>query len=306
MNLISHDIKIGQRRVVVSICQSGPSSPTLIIGPAMGVKSSFYHPIAEYFYDRDFNCVLVDYHGMFFESNNPSPSDIASFGKIDLMHVIQYCRDELRAKDLFFLGHSISGQILPLAENANEFSAAYLVASQSVDRTNWSGRSRLAVDFFWNVLIPLSTAIFHYLPAWTYGGKRHLAKSVARDWARLAKTSGGLAEDNAYNGSRYKAYNVPTKFVSIDGDDLLAPKKAVSDLYQRYGSTAKTIRHVGSDSTSRGSIDHFNFFRTHNSELWSDIHHWFNSAALIDYDVPDETSRKTSLGFFHSSSEKSI
>ena len=280
MNIISHDIVVKQRRIAVSICQSGPSSPTLIIGPAMGVKSSFYHAIAEYFYQQGFTCVLVDYHGMFFENNKLSPSDIASFGKIDLMHVVRYCRDELKAKDLFFLGHSISGQILPLAENANEFSAAYLVASQSVDRSNWSGRSRLAVDFFWNVSIPLSTAIFGYLPAWAYGGKRHLARSVARDWARLAKTSGGLAEDNAYNSSRYKAYNVPTKFVSIEGDDLLAPKKAVSDLYQRYGSTAKTIEHLNPDSASRGSIDHFNFFKTHNSELWCDIYNWFHSAAL--------------------------
>jgi len=211
------------------------------------------------------------------------------------MNVVRYCRNVLHAEELFFLGHSISGQILPLAENANEFSAAYLVASQCVDRNNWSGRSRLAVNFFWSVSIPLATAIFNYLPAWTYGAKRHLSRSVARDWARLAKTSGGVAKDNAYNNGRYLAYNVRTKFLSIAGDHLLAPKKAVSDLYAQYGTTAKAIKHL--DAPSHKRVDHFTFFKKINSDLWIDIQDWFDQPDLNEVYNPGSFKTESSPPF---------
>ncbi len=274
MNFENFYFNLEQRRIAITVFRHEQSSKTVVIGPAIGVRSSFYHTIATYFHERGFNCVLFDYHGMFYEEAANDHSNIASFGKTDLTFVVDYCLSVLQSEELYFLGHSLSGQVLPLATNANVFKAAYLVASQSVDVTNWSGRSRVAVSIFWNLIIPLTTRAFQYLPPWAYGGKHRLAKSVARDWARLAKTRGGLATDTPYNKSQYQAFQVPTKFVSIAEDDLLAPKRAVTHLHHQYGSMIKDLYHIQANSSAK-PLDHFSFFRKHNSHLWDDILLWF-------------------------------
>lgn len=279
MSFANHQIEVAQRRIHLSVAQFPESNKTIIFGPAMGVKSSFYQTIASYFNEHGFNCLLFDYHGMFFEVGSREATDIAAFGRTDLASVIDYATAELQTTDLFFIGHSVSGQVLPLAPNANAFKAAYLVASQSVDVTNWSGRSRLAANAFWNILIPAAVTLYPYLPSWVYGGKHHLSKSVARDWARLAKSQGGIAEDSRYNTSRYRAFTVPTKFVSIEGDNLLAPKKAVAHLYQQYGSPIKNLHHQSAASSKH--LDHFSFFKKHNQHLWSDILIWFETCQSV-------------------------
>jgi len=78
MDFIGHRIEVDDRIITLSIGRSKSSTRALIIGPAMGVKSSFYHSIAEFFYHQDFNCILVDYHGMFYENGKHTKSDIAS------------------------------------------------------------------------------------------------------------------------------------------------------------------------------------------------------------------------------------
>ena len=274
MTFENHQFSVEQRRITLRVLRHPQVRKTIIVGPAMGVRSSFYQVIAEHLYDHGFNCILFDYHGMFYGKSSSGPVDIASFGKIDLTFVVDYALEVLQADELYFLGHSISGQVLPLARNANEFKAAYLVGAQSVDVTNWSGRSRLAVSLFWNVLIPLTTMALPYLPAWVYGGKHPLAKSVARDWARLARSKGGIAEDTADNSARYRSFRVPTKFISIEGDDLLAPRRAVVDLFEQYASPVKDLHHHSPTSTGK-HLDHFNFFKKQNRDLWGDIFAWF-------------------------------
>ena len=283
MNFENYQFNVDQRRIAIRVLRHHEQKKAVVIGPAMGVKSSFYHPIASFLHEQGFNCILFDYHGMFVEKEAGPSSDIASFGKNDLSIVIDFALKVLHTDELYFVGHSIAGQVLPLAANANVFKAAYLVASQSVDVTNWSGKSRLAVNVFWNILIPLTTVFFRYLPSWVYGGKHHLAKPVARDWARLAKSKGGIAEDTPYNKTRYRAFTVPTKFVSIEGDDLLAPKRAVTHLYHQYASTVKDHHHHVAKSSKK--LDHFSYFRKQNKCLWEDIPAWFENVHLVQEKV---------------------
>ena len=273
MSFETHQFSVDQRRIVTRVLRHPQIKKTIIVGPAMGVRSSFYEVIAEQFYDQGFNCILFDYHGMFYDKASARPADIASFGKIDLTFVVDYALEVLHAEELYFLGHSISGQVLPLARNANAFKAAYLVGAQSVDVTNWSGRSRFVVSLFWNLLIPLTTVAFPYLPPWVYGGKHPLAKSVARDWARLARSEGGVAEDTEDNMARYGSFRVPTKFISIEGDDLLAPRRAVKHLFEQYASPVKDLQHHSARSTTQ-RLDHFSFFKKQNQHLWADILQW--------------------------------
>ena len=68
-----------------------------------------------------------------------------------------------------FLGHSIAGQLFPLAKMSNKIKAAYLVASQNVSKNNWSGFSKFKVNIFWHIIIPFCTNLFGYLPAAAYG-----------------------------------------------------------------------------------------------------------------------------------------
>ncbi|QSE97849.1 hypothetical protein [Fulvivirga lutea] len=251
---------------------------TIIFGSAMGVKRRFYSKIAHFFNERRFNCVTFDYSGMFHEDEPLGNKDIGSFGKNDLSEVISYCKTILQSKHIFFVGHSIAGQILPLARNANKLTASYLVASQSVCSHLWKGKNKSIVNLFWNILTPLALKLIGYMPSYFYGGKNNLSKAIASDWARLAKTKHGVYGEGS-NSLKYLTYDVPTKFVSIKGDDLLAPRKAVEDLFDKYGTNIKVHEHI---SNTEDTLDHFNFFQVRNRILWEDIQSWFEDFVSDD------------------------
>ncbi len=64
-------------------------------------------------------------------------------------------------------------------------------------------------------------------------------------------------------------------FISIEDDNLLAPKKAVEELAESYGSRTKKHEHLRPADLGLKSIGHFDFFKSRNSELWAMADQWY-------------------------------
>ncbi|HMB99676.1 MAG TPA: hypothetical protein VKN14_01435 [Flavobacteriaceae bacterium] len=273
------DIKIVNkyREVHCTVLNNPTSTKVLIIAPAMGVARSFYKDIADYFFKLSYSVIFFDYYGMLRHKQVPRDYKIrlSDWGRKDINSVITFAQRQFPEEELYFLGHSIAGQILPLAENSHKIKAAYLVASQNVSNKNWDGAFKLKVNIFWYFFIPFFITIFGYVPAFVYGGKYDIHKSIAKDWAKWGRNKSGILGVEVDAPIKYKDINLPLKFLSFSDDKMLAPLKSVKHLYHSYGSPYKFHEHLHPKRFGLDSIGHFNFFKPKCEFLWPKIDSWF-------------------------------
>ncbi len=254
------------------------SSKVLIIAPAIGVARNFYREIAYYFYNLSYSVIYFDYHGMLDQKSfsNNYYLKLSDWGYKDIDAVIQFALNKFPDKELYFLGHSIAGQVFPLAKSSSKIKGAFFVASQNASYKNWNGALKLKVNIFWHILIPVYTKIYGYLPAFVYGGKYDLHKFIAKDWARWGKNKNGILGVETSAFMKYKDINLPIKFLSFSDDKMLAPLKSVEHLYDSYGSPYKLHEHIRPEKVGLDEIGHFNFFKKKCAFLWPNIDFWFN------------------------------
>ncbi|MEM7375550.1 MAG: hypothetical protein AAF587_43555 [Bacteroidota bacterium] len=269
-----------KRAVNCTVWNHPNSKKVMIIAPAMGVARRFYDTIATHFSQLSYSVISFDYYGMLeYEQHDQADIRLCDWGFRDMNSVIEYACQEFPDHTRHFLGHSIAGQVFPLAENSNKISSACLVASQNVSKNNWSGFAKLKVNLFWYVMIPICIQLFGYVPAAGYGGKHHLHPSIASDWAKWGKSTEGILTIISKAWSRYNGLKVPTKFLSFSDDDMLAPFKAVEHLYTSYGSRIKQHEHISPKDVGMTSIGHFKYFKKECSFLWDSVDSWFNRYA---------------------------
>lgn len=267
-----------KRAVHCTVWDNPDSNKLMIIAPAMGVARRFYDRIAAHFSQLSYSVVSFDYYGMLdYDTYGQADIRLCDWGFRDLHAVIEYASQRFPDHTLHFLGHSIAGQVFPLAENSNKISSACLVASQNVSQKNWSGLSKVKVNLFWHLIVPFCIQRFGYVPAAAYGGKHHLHSSIAADWAAWGKSKEGVLSIISKALFRYHSLKVPTKFLSFSDDDVLAPLKAVEHLYESYGSPIKQHEHISPHAVGMPSIGHFNFFKEECSCLWDKIDSWFKT-----------------------------
>ena len=67
--------------------------------------------------------------------------------------------------------------------------------------------------------------------------------------------------------TRYANMSMPVRFISIEGDDMLAPVPSVESITRAYGNAEH--HHITE------KIGHFGFFQKNNSSYWTMITEYF-------------------------------
>ena len=250
-------------------------SPIVIISSAVGTKKEYYFNFATYLAEQNFQVITFDHRGIG-KSKNVGDRDcsLSSWGEQDLTAVINWAEKEAETNAILLIGHSIAGQIFPLAKNNQKVRAAYFVASQTASSYYWTGTHKLSIKLFWNLMLPASTTLTGKLPGWAYGGKEDLPKDLAQEWAKWGKHKNGVLQDCTKRLGSFRKVQIPLRFISIDDDKLLAPKTAVEKLVDQYGSGIKEHYHWYPDEFGKKSIGHFGYFRSSYAELWEDAKLW--------------------------------
>lgn len=252
------------------------TSPLVIISSALGTERKYYSSFANYLVDQGFQVVTFDYRGVGDSiCSDESKVSMSNWGSQDLYEVIEWASNT-QTDRILLVGHSIAGQVFPLAENKHKVAAAYFVASQTASSHYWSGAYKLPVQLLWNLMLPATTTLTGKLPAWAYGGKHDIPKYAAKEWASWGKHKNGVLQDCCEREKAFKEIQIPLRFISISDDKLLAPRKAVERLVDQYGSVRKEHQHWYPDEFGKKTIGHFGFFRENNDELWDDAKHWLS------------------------------
>ncbi|HSD44145.1 MAG TPA: alpha/beta fold hydrolase [Burkholderiales bacterium] len=260
-----------------------PNDRVVVLNAAMGVKCRFYAPFALHLAARGFTAVTYDYRGIG-DSRPPRlrsfPARLADWGERDFAGVLDWVAAQFPAARMLAIGHSVGGQIVGLAPNADRVAALLCVAAQSGYWGHWSMARKLGMWALWHAAMPIGVHAVGYFPSRRLGLGEDLPPGVARQWAEWGRSAHYIAgPPGGAMPDRFVRLRLAIRAYSF-GDDHFAPRPAVDALLGFYrGATAVEHRHVAPAELGLRRIGHFGFFREGNAPaLWADAAAWLTKA----------------------------
>src|SRR5262245_52193391 len=98
---------------------AGEPRAAVLIVPAMGVPQRFYAPFAGWLAERGYLVATFDYVGMGLSRNGHLRDldvDILDWARHDCSTMLSLVANAAGDKPLYWIGHSLGGQILPFVE----------------------------------------------------------------------------------------------------------------------------------------------------------------------------------------------
>lgn len=253
---------------------STSSKQCILLLPAMGVRASYYQPLAESLCKNNTIIITADFRGQGHSSIRPSKK--INFGYedyiLDLNEIVDLIKKEFSDKKIILMGHSLGGQIsaLYMSRFPKKVDHLILVSSCSVYYKGWDGLSQLKILLACNLFYPISQLVGHF-PGNTigFGGKE--ARNTLKDWSLNGRTGQYKPVNTDFN---YEAALKNTKInllaISLETDNL-APKKAVENLYKKFNSSSN-IQHIHI-SKKEAKLSHFNWVKK-GEPILSKIKEW--------------------------------
>ena len=254
------------------------SRRAVLIAPATAVPRRFYAPLAAALVARGFSVLVPDYRGI----GDSRPASLRGFkarmrdwGLFDIDAALIFLRE--RKFHIGYIGHSAGGQLLPLADHANDVQAVSIVASQS----GWHGHSplgeRIKLLTRWHLLMPLMTLIAGRMPmSWVAAGL-DIPAGVFWEWRRWCLSRNYLMDDATLpHRDRYATFDKPMLALSF-ADDPWATRVATDALLGFYAGATREHRHIHPREVGMPRIGHFGFFSRQSNALWTQVIDWLDA-----------------------------
>jgi predicted alpha/beta hydrolase len=252
---------------------SAPSAAkaVVVIASATGVPQPYYAKYAAYLAATGlFDALTFDYRGIGDSLHGPIrgfEAKMSDWGRLDLQAALAWAFDNYQR--VFVVGHSVAGQVFPLADLSPRVSAVWFLGSQCAAHHLWDGVHRGLVDFFWKVSLPASTHLLGYMPGIAVGGGPPLPKNVALEWRTWGLHPEGIWQGNEVVKNKFAALTMPVHFVGVQDDLMMAPPRAVKFLQSQYANAQSTHEQLNPADFGVKEIGHFGFFRSRFKEkLW--------------------------------------
>lgn len=211
--------------------RSAVAGPVMILLPALGVAARKYEAFALGLVAAGNQVLVADWPGQ--GESTPRPNRRLGYGYRDLVEefvpsLLAAAREHFPDGRLVLVGHSLGGHIATLFAAAHPEAEVTVVgvACGNIHYRHWQGRHRLltpSVALVFNLL----TSLFGYLPGKSIGFGGHEARSLMRDWGRVA-FSGNF--DHLGIRLVHPASNpTPSLFIGLEGDPF-APEASTLGL----------------------------------------------------------------------------
>ncbi|CDF83363.1 hypothetical protein PKB_2016 [Pseudomonas knackmussii B13] len=242
-----------------------------LIVPAMGVEQRFYAAFAGWLAERGYLVVTFDYHGMG-QSRRGSlrevKANVVDWGRLDCSAVLSAVAEAAGDKPLYWIGHSLGGQILPFVDGRARITRAFSIASGSgYWRDNTAGlRSRAWL--LWHLIAPVVTPLLGYFPGRRLGIVGDLPRGVIEQWRRWCLHPQYALGEGEQMRIRYSAVHTPIVSLSFTDDEMMS-QRSTEALLGFYQSAPKVNRRIAPEQLGVKRIGHFGFFRPQFAEsLW--------------------------------------
>ncbi|HEX5802543.1 MAG TPA: alpha/beta hydrolase [Azospira sp.] len=245
----------------------------VIIAPAMGVGQDYYADFAHWLARHGYAAVTFDYRSMGYSrrgSLRGFQADIFDWARLDCGAAAEALTRRHPEAPLYWIGHSLGGQIIPFFPEHGRLRKAITVGTGSgYWRENvWTLRSY--VWWLWYVVVPLALPLFGYFPGRRLRKVGDLPRGVMAQWRRWC-----LDRDYAVGAGgepvrrQYAAVRTPIVSLSFTDDEFMSAKNTAS-LHGFFTNAARTMKRIAPKDVGARRIGHFGFFRQRFAEsLWA-------------------------------------
>jgi len=248
-----------------------PKAAVLIV-PAMAVPQSYYAELASWLADQGYLTGTFDYRGIGLSKHGRLRDldvDVIDWATQDCVRALDSLNARANGVPLYWIGHSLGGQIIPFVSNRRYVSQFVTIAAGSgYWRDNAEPFNRRAW-FLWNIVAPLTVALFGYFP-----GKRlrivgDLPPRVLKQWRRWClDPEYAVGAEPGDVRSLYAAVQTPITSLSFTDDEFMSAR-SIESLHDFYVSAPKTMKRIAPQDIGTKRIGHFGFFKsTFADALW--------------------------------------
>jgi len=236
----------------------------VLIAPAMGVHQRFYADFATWLAERGFLVVTFDYLGMGQSRQTPLRQldvDILDWARHDCSAVLAKVAEAVDELPLYWIGHSVGAQIIPLVKGHERLTRIVTIAAGSGYWRENSPQIRRKAWLLWHGVAPLLTALAGYFPGDRIGAVGDLPAGVIRQWRRWCLHPDYLVGvEGEPMRCAFAAVQTPLTSLSFADDEMMSARNTES-LHGFYTGAPKRLVRIAPSEIGADRIGHFGFFR---------------------------------------------
>jgi predicted alpha/beta hydrolase len=254
---------------------AGEAKGLALIVPAMGTPQSYYRPFAQWLAAQGYVAATFDYRGTGLSragSLRGFDADIFDWARLDCAAMVRALGDAHPALPLYWIGHSLGGQILALVPNRERIAKAVTIATGSGYWRENVRSLRMKVWWLWFFVVPVALRLCGYFPGRTLRKVGDLPKGVMQQWRRwcLDREYAVGAEGEAVR-AQYAAVRTPIVSLSFTDDEMMSARNTES-IHGFYAGAPRTMKRIAPQDVGERRIGHFGFFRNKfEKSLWRGV-----------------------------------
>lgn len=250
----------------------GESKGAVLIVPAMGTTQRYYAPFAAWLATQGFFTATFDYRGTGLSRLGTLRGftvDIVDWARLDCASMVETVSACTPGKPLFWIGHSLGGQILPFVPNRSLVSKMVTVAAGSGYWRENSPPLRRIAWWLWYVVAPFSVRLFGYFPGKRLRKVGDLPRGVMEQWRRWClNPEYAVGVEGEQVRALYASVNTPIISFSFTDDEYMSARNTES-IHSFYASAPRTMKRIAPKDIGAQRIGHFGFFRSaFEDSLW--------------------------------------
>lgn len=253
----------------------GEVKADVVIAAAMGAGQSYYAPMARWLTKQGFRVTTFDYRGMG-ESRHHHlrqyHNDIMDWAKTDCSLVLNHVLENAGDTPIYWIGHSLGGQVFPLVENIHRVTKIITVASGTGYWKHNAPELRKKVWWFWFLIVPVALRVYGYFPGKKMGMVGDLPRRVMsqwRKWCMHPEYCVGVEQKDV--AGKFDSFSRPIHSIALTDDEMLSHRN-IQALFGLFGSKDKHLTTVNPRDLGLKRVGHLGFFKSDFADnLWRDV-----------------------------------
>jgi predicted alpha/beta hydrolase len=283
---LSLELSNGESIAAQLYSPSAAPRAAVIVPCAMGVAQRYYARFAEWLASQGYLAITFDYRGV--GSSAPKTLrgfdvDLFGWAQLDCAAAIEYAKKLVPDAPLFWIGHSLGGQLLGLIPNRDRIDRVMTVATGSGYWLQNSWPTKRVVWWLWFVVVPITLRVVGYFPGKRLRKVGNLPKNVMAQWRRWClRREYVVGAEGEHVRAAYASVRIPIVSISFTDDEMMSAE-GVRSLHALYSSAPIEYRRIAPSDIGAPHIGHFGFFRPQfEKTLWEMVKGWMDGPSGRD------------------------
>lgn len=268
-------ISDGQRIHARLFQPAAQSRATVLIAGAMGVPQQHYAALATWLAQQGLQVITFDYRGIGLSRHGSLRglnADILDWAQLDCAAVLQLAQQAAGAQPLYWIGHSLGGQILPFVPGHQRVNKIITVASGSGYWLENAAPLKRKAWLLWFLVAPLSLRLCGYFPGKRLNMVGDLPAGVMRQWRRWCLNPDYAAGAEGPDArAAYAKVTAPIVGLSFSDDEFMSQRN-IESLHGFYRNAPRRVERISPQQLGLKRIGHLGFFRAeYRDKLWQGL-----------------------------------